>query len=744
MTSGANRGLPRRRPGSPDFDRRPLPWTRVLAALALALVLVPLPPAGAAAASPSRRPVQLDDLEGVRSGQVAIMATLDLSPDGRRLAVERGGELSIVDVACGETVQRLGEGLVPRWSPDGRQLAFYSRRSGTLQLWLWSGGELRQLTRLAGGIDADVETRIMGYVSDAFRYGWSPEGDRIIFPSRVPMPAPEASADGAPLVLTTVTPPDLTLQDVFAHPAGGTGGVIAAPNGRDIAFRAPPPGAALFNQLFIVDARTGVTTQLTHDRATSFDPAWSPDGRTIAYARVEADKDNSGAEIIAAKRGEIVLLDVATGHARIVDQGPGIKFQPRWEPGGERVAYLSSRSFEGKAAIGLVGADGGERPSIPLAGPVVQFDWDRARRGDFLISYGSDVSGGPTAPIPAHVRDVDQLGRAVSHSVGPWSQDSGGAIAWVEDEAGPAVWLANAGSDQSRKLASIDSTSDLRLASSEIVTWRNRRGEQLQGQLLFPADYVKGRRYPLIVDAYPFPATSGWMNPMLGNQAWASAGYMVFKAQPRAPHSAPNCSGPPAFCAAARGPAGLDVMTDDVMSGIDALDRQGLIDRNRMCLFGHSNGGGVVDYLITRTTIFKCAIAVAPVLPNWLGTSFLWYDGLGLMARLAGAEPWQNPGAYVQLSAVLHVGKVKTPLLLADGDEDGAFLLGSIEMYNALRAAGANVTFLRYPGQAHSLTGAALHDFWRREMSFFAQYLKPGQRSEFLGRPASRHSGSGD
>jgi dipeptidyl aminopeptidase/acylaminoacyl peptidase len=135
----------------------------------------------------------------------------------------------------------------------------------------------------------------------------------------------------------------------------------------------------------------------------------------------------------------------------------------------------------------------------------------------------------------------------------------------------------------------------------------------------------------------------------------------------------------------------------------------------------------VVDYLVTRTDAFKCAVAVAPVLPNWLGTSFLWYNSLGLMSRLAGATPWKNPEAYVKLSAVLHADKVKTPMLLADGDEDGAFLLGSIEMYNALRAAGGNVTLLRYPNQGHVLTGAALHDFWRREMAFFATYLKPDE-----------------
>ena len=78
----------------------------------------------------------------------------------------------------------------------------------------------------------------------------------------------------------------------------------------------------------------------------------------------------------------------------------------------------------------------------------------------------------------------------------------------------------------------------------------------------------------------------------------------------------------------------------------------------------------------------------------------------------------------MELSAALHADKVKTPMLLADGDEDGAFLLGSIEMYNALRATGDDVTLLRYPDQGHTLTGTALRDFWRREKAFFAAHLK--------------------
>lgn len=708
----------------PLTARRPV-WENVLRkAFALAGIIGSIVLCGIAPVT--AHPVTLGDLDGVSAGEAAVLSTLDLSADGRRLAVERGGALSIVDVASGGVVQDLGEGLIPRWSPDGKQLAFYSRRSGTLQLWLWRAGALHQMTQLPEGIDPDIETRIMGYIGDAFRYSWSPQGDRIAFASRVGVRIARPQSATAPLVLTTSTPPNLTLQDVFAHPGGGTGGIIESPNGRDLAFRKADPHETLFNQIFVVEVRTGKTSPLMQERATSFDPAWSPDGRTIAYARVRAQDDNAGADIIAAKQGEIVLFELATRQMRLLDSGPGVKFQPLWSPDGMRVAYLASNSFESEASIRIAKAAGELSTEIKLAGPVVGYDWDRRSGDGFLVSYVSDGGAASHAPFLSHVRDVADLGRLVSQSVGPWSQDGHGDIAWVENESGPDLWLSVA-DRPARKLLSLTTRNNLMLATSEHVAWHSARNELLEGELLYPLNYVKGRRYPLIVDVYPFPASTDWMNPMSGNQAWAAAGYMVFKPGPRAPHSAPNCSGPPAFCAAGQGPAGLNVMVDDVMSGIAALDHRGLIDQERMCLYGHSNGGGVVDYLVTRTGAFKCAVAVAPVLPNWLGTPFLWYESLGLMSHLANAAPWQNPDAYVELSAALHVDKIKTPMLLADGDEDGAFLLGSIEMYNALRAAGANVTLLRYPDQGHTLTGAALEDFWRREMAFFATYLKPAE-----------------
>ena len=94
-----------------------------------------------------------------------------------------------------------------------------------------------------------------------------------------------------------------------------------------------------------------------------------------------------------------------------------------------------------------------------------------------------------------------------------------------------------------------------------------------------------------------------------------------------------------------------------------------------------------------------------------------------------GVSPWDDPAAYVKLSAVFHLKSVATPMLLASGDNDGDFLLGMIELYNGLRWLAKDVTLLRYPGQGHGFNGAAMKDFWERETAFFDERLRPERSS---------------
>jgi dipeptidyl aminopeptidase/acylaminoacyl peptidase len=111
-------------------------------------------------------------------------------------------------------------------------------------------------------------------------------------------------------------------------------------------------------------------------------------------------------------------------------------------------------------------------------------------------------------------------------------------------------------------------------------------------------------------------------------------------------------------------------------------------------------------------------------LSDWVREVLLQTDA-SWVADWAGASLWNDPNAYVALSAVFHTNLVKTPMLIAVGDKDIPALLDSIEMFNGLRVAGQDVTLLRYPGEGHSFAGEALRDFYGRETEFFAKYLQP-------------------
>lgn len=697
------------------------------AKIALAFYAVMLA-TGCALAAQSPRKVTFNDLEGVSSRDGMVYASLDISPDGRQLAVERDRVLRVIDAATGRVLHELGKGLLPQWSPAGKRLAFYSLRSGKLQLWIWNAadGKLRQLTDFPAGIDPDPYTRIFGFVSDAFRFDWSPDGTRIAFASRIAIPCRDrAGENGQPLVLDEHTPPDLTLRGVFAHPSGGTGGIPES-DGHNIVYRASDPGKVLLDRIFVVNVQTHKLHQISKGMGTSFHPSWSPDGSHIAFASVGSDEGNE-IDLLSAKDSRIVVYDVHTRHLRVLAKGPGFKYRPRWSKDGNRIAYLVGSYIFAEPSIEVIDAhDARPEKNYNIGLHIMDYDWSRSSGDGFLLSY---LDKGVVSLGRLHTDGkLISITSDASTSVGPWAQARDGTVAWLEGFAGPGLRIARAGHIGSRRIALPVPQASLKLGKVEVITYRTTRGDVLQGKLLYPPDYQTRKRYPLIVDAYPLISGDGWMHPMYGNQAWAAAGYMVFKPnQARAPHVWTNCSGKPDYCNASRGPGAWDVMVDDVMSGVDALIRRGLVDPRRMCLYGHSNGGGVVDYLVTRTDRFKCAVAVAPVWPNWIGPPLLATGTWRIMQDWTGVNPLHDPDAYVKLSAVFHVDNVKTPMLIADGAEDGQFLLGSIEMYNALRFAGKQVTFLRYPNEGHVFTGPGLRDLWNREMAFFARYLHPAK-----------------
>ena len=710
-------------------------WPRIPGALlsGTCTLLFIGPPCGAGAEA--RHPVTLVDLETLSFPDV----TLDLSPDGRWLAYALAGDsVWLIRAQAGAIPKQIGAGFLPSWSPAGDKIAFYSRATGDIQLQVYDlkTGASDQLTQIAGGIDPDPATRIVGYVHDAFRYAWSPDGTRLVFPSRIPViqpPAETASAaapagsSAVPLVLTNTTPPDWTLSGVFVRPRLSAG-TLESRDGHTITpKRNDTPGAVLSNQLFIVELHSHVLRRATLDERNYLNPQFSSQGTEILCAASSAPGPLFGTNDI-----DVVAVDVQSGQTRNLAHGEGVRSRPSLPPDGRRVAYFESSQFVSRPALRVAQADGSNPRDIAAAldREVEDFAWSAEGRS-ILAVYQDGLSQAlsrielasgdaqPIAPGPNAGSPIVVRGLTVSKA---------GSIAWTQQDPAHPSSIQLLAPGAARPLMLIDlqpQVQSWRLGAVEIIHWRNAHGDALEGTLLKPPGPVAAQRYPLIVDAYPLVGGADWTNPMLGNQAWASSGYIVFRPSARAPHVWMNSWKSEASSAVAKGPGGWDLTQDDILSGVDALIRRGEVDADRMCLYGFSNGGGVVDYLVTQTNRFKCAVSVAGALADWVRPALLNTGQDQMLAQWAGVPLRDDPNAYIQLSAMFRLNRVKTPMLLADGDNDGDFLLDTIEMYNGLRSAGDEVTLLRYRDQGHGFTGAALADFWKREMAFFKRYLQP-------------------
>lgn len=685
--------------------------------------------ATADASAEARHAVSLEDLKTIKDTEY-----LRLSPTGDKLAYVVNGHIWLASTKDRVPPLDLGRGAVPVWSPDGTRLAFYSEATGSLQLYyrVISSGFVRQLTYVQGGINPDPNTRLLGWTEDPLIYSWSPDGKHLVFASQVAVPGQErirATGEQAqptaadPLVLTRETPPDWTLAGIFR--VGGFGEPVFANATIDWETHATL-ASAMTNELFVVDVDTEVVQQITRDRAIYFNPSWAPDGRSIVCASSE------GRSLRGYGSGttNIYAIDVSTGMKTALTHGAGDKRMPVWSPDGKWVAYLGGEHF-GLQSVFLIGASGGtpQNLSSMLDRYVWDFVWESNSRS-VLISYQDGVFR-PIARIDIHTAHADLLTEDDESVRTHVSTSRFGDTAWEQTDGSSSGLLVVLEANKLLPRTVVDLNPQIKtwqLGKQEVIHWENHRGDAMEGILIKPARYEKGHPYPLIVDGYPGQSNSFKGYAMFGNQAWASHGYAVFWPDPRAPHVWMNPFESKSHDQAGKGSQGLDVMTDDVISGVDELVRRGIADRNRIGLYGFSNGGGVVNQLVTKTDRFRCAVSVAGATSvDWFRVFFL-HTMNPMIPEMVGALPWDDPQEYVQLSALLRLNHVQTPMLLADGDNDADFLLNTIELYNGLRYLGRDVTFVRYPNQGHGFEGEALEDFWKREMAFFDNCLNPAVR----------------
>jgi dipeptidyl aminopeptidase/acylaminoacyl peptidase len=695
----------------------------------------------ASAQSKPKHLVTFDDL-----GQTAMTESLQLSPDGHMLAYSfgrfanslRDSDILIVNTALGSTPRNVVKGTLPSWSPDSKRLAYYAGPPGDFQIWVVDvvSGKAEQLTHVARGINPDPQTRILGWELEAMSLVWSPDGSKLMFASRVEsktaasVPSESAQSYGPgqkdrPVVLNGSTPPEWTLAGIYAPAFSSSGGSAEwEKKGDTEAGKLATLSRPLVNQLFLVDVRTKQVKQFTTDDAGYFSPQWSRDGKTVLCVSSE-ERPNIGYGPVETNVYEI---EVSSGKKVALTNAPDIKWRPKWSLDGNWVAYVVGGLF-GHTILYVVPSNGGTPRSLTssLDRYVEDYQWGPDSRSIVLL-----VRDGVSESIVQLDLATDEVhsvstGEASRNHI---SASRDGTLSWQQSDGTLAdgLWVRPANGAFASFLVNLNpETSSWELGKQEVIQWKNGHGEDIQGILLLPVGYQAGHKYAMIVDCYPGTSNFFRSVPYMGNQAWASHGYVVlFTAGTRTPYTWINPMKSSKYDLAAKGPHGLDVTFDDVMSGVDEVIRDGYADPDRMGLFGFSNGGAVVQMLITRTNRFKAAVSHAGVPLADLTSAYLheskfldgWHTWIGF-------APWEDPQGFLELSSIYRLNQVTTPVLLADGDLDGHFLLNTIEVYNGLRALGKDVTFVRYPEQSHVLTGWAEQDFLKRTMDFFDAHLRP-------------------
>ena len=260
--------------------------------------------------------------------------------------------------------------------------------------------------------------------------------------------------------------------------------------------------------------------------------------------------------------------------------------------------------------------------------------------------------------------------------------------------------------------------------ASELVSYKNNKGDTLQGILYYPAGYQKGKKYPMVVYIYSNLSQNlhEYYNPVRGHQIgfqpvnYINDGYAVLMPDIRYEVGSPGKS-----------------IVDCVEAAVKYVIERGVADKDRVGLIGHSYGGYETCYLISQSKLFSAAVAgaaVTDVISSYLSMNTDTGDKMdwrfeSQQYRL-GISPFENLKLYLDHSTVMHAAKITTPLLIWAGKDDMVVdPKQGLELHLALRRLGKKNLFLVYPGQGHILTDKqAKIDLTERVKKWFDHFLK--------------------
>ncbi|MDH3519071.1 MAG: S9 family peptidase [Myxococcales bacterium] len=639
------------------------------------------------------RVTDLDSLKQVSDPQI--------SPDGAWVAyavrgADPGADTSTSDLWMtrwdGSETVRLTDTPesehAPRWSPDGRRLAFLSARgdaSGAEQLWLldWRGGGSERVTALEGGI------------SD---FDWAPDARHLVLVSSV---VPAGAADTStpqPIVITRM----LIKRDGYGY------------LGRSRA------------RLHLLDLEARSVVQLTAGPHDEIRPAFSPDGGRIAYVTKLGDDPDRHLnwDILAIEPlPGATPQRVSSGELMECDPIWGWGSSPVWSPDGRQLACEQSGPLElswftlQQVAVFPAGGGVGKQPTASLDRNTTRphFSPDGARLF-FLLEDDQSVVLASVSTEGGALQRLTPAGRSVSaYDIGP-----NGKIAVLSSTSDQPPELAAVEGGVLRPLTHVNEAwvAALRLSEAENLVFESADGTQIHGLLMRPPGSRSGVKLPTILRLHGGPVAQ-WQHAFdFTWQILAAHGYAVVGPNPRGSSGRGE-----AFQRAIFGDWG-NADVPDVLASVDHVVARGVADAGRLGVGGWSSGAMLTNYTIASDTRFRAATSGAGV-SNMLagyGTDEWWHDWeaeLGL--------PWEGLEKWLRVSyPFLHADRIRTPTLFLCGAEDhNVPVMHSEQMYMALRRLGVPTELVVYPGESHGIQRPSFRrDVLSRYLAWYARWLE--------------------
>ncbi len=635
-----------------------------------------------------------------------------VSPDGRQIACvitrpDRETDQFLSDIwlisADGRSRRQLTNrhhrDSAPRWSPGGDRLAFVSpetdEKDAKPQIWAISvaGGEATRVTSLKQGASDPV---------------WSPDGKSIAFLARDPKPTDTPGDPKAPKV-------EVKQGRVYATDVKVTDRILY----RSGEYRTKEER----RHLYVIPARGGKERRLTDGDCDDSQPAWSPDGRHLAFTSTRARDPDF--DLV----GDVWVVPVSGGGPKRRTALPGGASDPAWSPDGRWLAYVGSEAeeiYRLEHRLWRQPAGGGDAACLsePFDGVPQSPRWSPDSAAVYFAADWHGFRSLWRAELSGQVRPVLPEPRTVTG----FSLSPDGAVAYTAStpERPAELSLFDPERGTERRLTDLNRTAlaSVTLAKTESFWCQSPDGTPVQAWLVRPPGFRAGRTYPLVLTIHGGPYAAYSHSWRLDAQVLAARGYLVVYANPRGSTGYGRV-----FSRAVVQKFGWDD-APDVLAAVDHVVGQGGVDTSRLAVTGGSYGGFLTLWLLGTCGRFGAGVAVCPSADQRL--QYHTSDIVRWREQQLGGTPWEKEELFKHVSPSSHAHKICAPLLFLHAEDDTRVpIVNSEIIYSTVKRLGVPSTFVRYPSGNHGFSGSAprfICDTLNRLVDWFDEHLVTARR----------------